>query len=486
SPLAFDVIGPPSGGLVWVRTGQCPCPAAGGVSRERGQDSGIALCKSGAWKRLHHRDLVTETNMHAITRTILATLILLAPSALAGAQGRVIPRPCPVPRCEPVPCPPPRCERPPAEWVERTWSEVRATLKGRVLSVEVREKFVNRGGALGEADYVFPLPRDAAFRDLALTIGGEQVTGEVMDAGKARSIYEAIVRQQRDPALVEWIGQGMLRARIFPLPPGEEREVTVRFDAVIPLEGDALRIGYVTARAGSAGQSQPDDAAPRAGSVRRAPAGGATSFVLSYDRSEFPRAPFSPTHRLEVDDRGDRRTVQASGAGREVVILLPAGERRAGSTGVLAHRPEANEAGYMLLTLTPPAIRTSSMPRDLTFVVDVSGSMSGAKIAQARAAGERLLDTLHPEDRFRIVAFSTDVQSFRPDFARATAANVREARGFLQELQAKGGTNISGAMDEALDVASPAGRLPLVLLLTDGEPTVGIRNPDAIAERSAE
>src|SRR5690606_9083315 len=211
-----------------------------------------------------------------------------------------------------------------------------------------------------------------------------------------------------------------------------------------------------------------------------------TSFVLSYDRSEFPRAPFSPTHRLEVDDRGDRRTVQASGAGREVVILLPAGERRAGSTGVLAHRPEANEAGYMLLTLTPPAIRTSSVPRDLTFVVDVSGSMSGTKIAQARAAGERLLDTLHPEDRFRIVAFSTDVQSFRPDFARATAANVREARGFLQELQAKGGTNISGAMDEALDVASPAGRLPLVLLLTDGEPTVGIRNPDAIAERSAE
>src|SRR5690606_23154909 len=84
-----------------------------------------------------------------------------------------------VPRCEPVPCPQPRCERPPAEWVERTSSDVRATLKGRVLSVEVREKFVNRGGALGEADYVFPLPRDAAFRDLALTIGGEQVTGEV-------------------------------------------------------------------------------------------------------------------------------------------------------------------------------------------------------------------------------------------------------------------------------------------------------------------
>lgn len=423
--------------------------------------------------------------MLATCRVVLVAILLAAQPALAAAQGHVIPRPCPAPRCVPPPCQQPRCDRPPSEWIERTRSDVRATLRGRVLSVEVREKFVNRGGALGEADYVFPLPRDAAFRDLALTIGGEPVTGEVMDASKARAIYEAIVRQQRDPALVEWMGHGMLRARVFPLPPGEEREVTVRFDAVVPLEGDALRIGYVTARAPSSGALQVHDDGPRPGGVQRSPAGGATSFVLEYNHSEFPRSPFSPTHRLDVRDDGERRRVHASGSAREVVLLVPAGARRAGSTGVLAHRPEPDEAGYLMLTVTPPDIRSASLPRDLTFVVDVSGSMRGEKIEQARAAGERLLETLRPQDRFRIVAFSTDVSSFRPNFAPATPATVHEARSFLRGLTASGGTNISGAMDEALDVPSPADRLPLVLLLTDGAPTVGERNADAIAERTA-
>ena len=70
---------------------------------------------------------------------------------------------------------------------------------------------------MGEADYIFPLPKGAAFQDLRLSINGQLVAGETMSADRARGIYEQIVRQQRDPALVEWMGYGMLRARIFPI-----------------------------------------------------------------------------------------------------------------------------------------------------------------------------------------------------------------------------------------------------------------------------
>src|SRR6185503_16959734 len=112
-----------------------------------------------------------------------------------------------------------------------------------------------------------------AFQDLKLSINGELVSGETMNAGQARGIYEAIVRAQRDPALVEWMGHGLLRARIFPINPGEEKRVVVRFDAVAEREGDALRVDYF--RGGSPMPGVRQVANISGDGVR-------TSFVLTY------------------------------------------------------------------------------------------------------------------------------------------------------------------------------------------------------------
>src|SRR5438046_6604736 len=96
------------------------------------------------------------------------------------------------------------------------------------------------------------------------------------------------------------------------------------------------------------------------------------------------------------------------------------------------------------------------MPRDLTFVLDVSGSMAGRKLEQAKAAGRRLLQTLTPQDRFRLIDFSTDVRTFRDDFVFATERNVQDALRYLDDLEAVGSTNISGALDAALGVRPSA------------------------------
>jgi Ca-activated chloride channel family protein len=106
--------------------------------------------------------------------------------------------------------------------VFRQSSDVRVDLADRVLRYEITETFVNRGSRVGEADFMFPLPKGAAFQDLKLEINGEMVAGETMNANQARQIYEEIVRRQRDPALLEWMGYGLLRARIFPIAPGEQ------------------------------------------------------------------------------------------------------------------------------------------------------------------------------------------------------------------------------------------------------------------------
>jgi Ca-activated chloride channel family protein len=409
-------------------------------------------------------------------RSITALLsIALVPITLS-AQGLILPRPCPPMVC-PVgkPCPRPSCF-PGGPSVVRQSSDVRADLTDRVLRYEVTETFVNRGSGIGEADYIFPLPKGAAFQDLKLSINGEMVSGETMSADRARGIYEQIVRQRRDPALVEWMGYGMLRARIFPINPGEVKTVVVRFQMVAEREGDALRIDYAKGRQAPGGVAILADT--RETDLPRG------SFTLTYPNDAMYGAAYSPTHSLTTTRRGDKREVKVTGNSSEITLLVPVRKTSQPSISVLSYAPQ-NEDGFALITLSPPAMATEVTPRDVTLVLDVSGSMSGVKIKQARAAGKQVLATLSPADRFRLIDFSTDVRTFRDGFVRATRENVEAGNQYLESLEASGSTNISGALDAALQDGGVSGRLGLVLFVTDGEPTIGERDPDEIASRVA-
>ncbi|MGQ0642723.1 MAG: VWA domain-containing protein [Gemmatimonadaceae bacterium] len=424
--------------------------------------------------------------------TAMLSALALVPASVR-AQGRVIPRPCvrPMP---PVCTPNSECARSTMPCnvapIERIASDVQAHLEGggRVVRYEITEKFVNRGAGLGEADYIFPLPNGAAFEDLRLEINGELVAGEAMNADKARQIYEEIVRRQRDPALVEWMGYGLLRARIFPLPPGEEKKVVVRFRSVVKREGSALRVDYARGTDPS-GQRMPvvNPVSEREDDER---ATGSSRFTLTIPRGGEYGEPYSPTHSVRLRDRGDRREVRVSGTAATVTILLPLRRPNEPSITVVGHAPD-RENGYALIAISPPAARMRALPRDLTFVMDVSGSMRGQKLEQAKAAARVILQSLERNDRFRVIDFSTDVNSFRRNFVAATAENVRDARRYVDNLRAEGSTNISGALEEALDVdATPTRsgrpeRMAMVVFVTDGEPTVGERNPDAIAAMAA-
>src|SRR5688500_13265412 len=115
-------------------------------------------------------------------RSLHVALFSLVLSATAGAQGRLVPRPCPQPT--PPPCRDGRCDGIPIQpcimnnAIVRTSSTVRVEMVNRVLRYEVSETFVNTGRGLGEADYLFPLPAGSAFEDLKLSINGELVSGE--------------------------------------------------------------------------------------------------------------------------------------------------------------------------------------------------------------------------------------------------------------------------------------------------------------------
>ena len=403
------------------------------------------------------RNAARATLAAAFTRFALAASLAL-PAALT-AQGWITPPFCPPGRC-PIVTP----------TVERTSSRITATLDDKVVQYEVRETFVNRGGALGEADYYFPLPTGAAFQDLQLSIGGKLVSGETMDADKARHIYEEIVRRNRDPALVEWMGHGLLHTRIFPIAPGEVKIVVVRFQAVAQREGDALRVDYVRGNAVTA--------------PRRSNEEQLDGFTLSYPTRDGFGTAYSPTHHVVSRESGGRRTIELVGSARAVTVLVPV---RRGTRAAISMLPYATggEDGFALFTLSPPDVRARPVARDVTLVLDISGSMQGTKMSQARAAGKAVLATLSPQDRFRIIDFSSDVHTFRDSFVVAGRGELEEGTRYLESLQANGGTNIMGALREALDCPTARDRLPLVLFVTDGMATVGETSPDVIAREAA-
>src|SRR5947208_2806762 len=104
--------------------------------------------------------------------------------------------------------------------IERLRSAVQVSVTGRIARVTVEEWFRNNGPVMDEGMYHFPLPGEAVFSSYSLWQGDQELRGEAMDAAQARAIYEAIVRQKRDPALIELAGQGLIRARVFPIAPG--------------------------------------------------------------------------------------------------------------------------------------------------------------------------------------------------------------------------------------------------------------------------
>ena len=348
--------------------------------------------------------------------------------------------------------------------VVRVGSEVRVTVDGRAARVEVEERFRNAGSRVAEGSYLYPMPGEAVFTNFSLWMGDQEVRGETMNADQARTIYEEIVRRRKDPALLTFVGHGLVRAQVFPIEPGDTRKVVLRYTQLLTRAGDALRLRYSFGNRGST---------------------AGIGYNVTVTNAAGYGTPYSPTHQIDTRRSGERLEISlADEAAGQLELFLPLRQGLVG-TSLVTHAP-GGEDGYFMLLLAPAyAERGAGVPRDLTLVVDVSGSMSGTKLEQAKAALDQALGTLGSKDRFRVIAFSSQVRRFRDGFVPATRDNLTAAREFVDGLGADGGTNIAGALEAALDAPSDGERLSMVVFMTDGLPSIGEQAPDRIAEQAA-
>jgi Mg-chelatase subunit ChlD len=384
----------------------------------------------------------------------LSLLLLLVAPTGAHAQGLILPRPRP------------DLPRPPALSVKR--HNVQVTVNAGTARTEVEQVFVNPTDRVLEGTYIFPLPEDAAVSQFRMTIDKEPVEGKVLDREEARRIYEDYVRRTVDPALLEYVGRGAFQARVFPIPARGEKQIQLSYSQVVPFDTGIYQYRYPMAK--NADGSVPDQ----------------TVVNLTLRSPQPIKTVYSPSHDIAVT-RPDERTARVSSEGgsggetKDFVLYYTVSEKEFG-LNLLTHR-RGERDGYFLMMLSPPrAVPQSQIAaKDILFVFDTSGSMSGKKIEQAREALRFALDRLNPRDRFNVIRFHSEVEPFRKGMVDATPAAVKAAREFVDGIQAAGGTAINDALETAFE-SLPRVRLAsnnnedrptMVVFLTDGEPTVG-------------
>ena len=358
----------------------------------------------------------------------------------------------------PIPFPPifvpPRPPLPATDELQLQNQKADVEIGAASARVQLKQTFLNPQARQIEGTWLWSVPPGAAISDLAVTLGGKKIAAEILPADKAREIYTGIVRQLRDPAILEFVGRDLVRAQIFPIPANGKVEVELTYSQ--PLQGNRFSLPL------------------------RSP-GARDNVAASVDvtfANRDVRAILSPSHPVEIGRSGDqtRVTGEFSSTDRDFSLLWTRGEGAVDLQMLTYQSPTETDGFFLLLAAPDPRQGEKQIEaKDVTFVFDTSGSMNdGDKIEQTRRALQTLLSNLRPDDRFNIVTFASDVKPFRDALTPATKANLDAARAFIAHIKAVGGTNIEAALDKAIEeTPSDKARPRQIVFLTDGLPTVG-------------
>lgn len=347
-------------------------------------------------------------------------------------------------------------------------------IEGNVARVEVSATFHNPNSFQIEGTYFFPIEPDAVVEKFSMKVNGKDQTAELLDSDKARKIYEDIVRRMRDPGLLEYVGTRMLKARVFPIEPCKEVGITLVYQQVVKPDNGLYRFRYPFLSA------KPDTGAGPVDQI-------AVRAVVS---SDVPvKLFYSPSHKIDTV----RKSATEATGGFELSKSVPdrdfelywSLDKRDLALSVAPYQPKG-EDGYCMISLNPNMFVLRDhvdppQPKDVVFVFDKSGSMSGDKIKQAKGALTYCLNQIRADDRFSLIAFGTDVDVLTDGLVKVTDDNRAKALAGIQKIEASGGTAIHDALLKACSLLADSKNPRMIVFMTDGQPTVGPGDPNVIS-----
>lgn len=339
------------------------------------------------------------------------------------------------------------------------YHRVNVDVDNMIATTTVEMQFTNRGEGLAEGQFLFPLPAGAAVQQLTMFVNGVAIEAKILPADEARATYDAIVRQMRDPALLEYVGRDLLQASVFPIPAGEARQIKIVYGQALEVENGLVKVSY-----------------PLKTPVTSNQIVAQTSVRVSVQSASAIGNVYSPSHRISLsrpDDTSFVASFEQSDASADSDFVLYYGvQSDKVSVNLLSYRESSDQDGFFMLMIQPPMTEPENIQaKDVVIVLDQSGSMDGTKWEQAQDAAAYVLENLNTNDRFNVIPFSSSYRTYADTLlAKSEAA---EAVSWVRGLYPEGGTNISDALGRALDFAD-AERPLTIIFLTDGLATEGI------------
>jgi Ca-activated chloride channel family protein len=361
-------------------------------------------------------------------------------------------------------------------------------VSGFVARVEVTQRWKNPLTKPIEAVYVFPLPENSAVDDMKIRVGDRLIESEIQRRAKARETYEQAKREGYTAALLEQERPNIFTQSIANMAPGEDIEVVIRYvqdltydsgeyELVFPMVVGPRFIPGTPTGQGGTGWSPDTTSVPDASRITPpiVGAGRRSGHDISIEVVIDPGLPVIdldvPTHQVDV--------VESDGA---MVVSLAKGDSLPNRDFVLRFRADAPEphgalyahkqgkSGTFSLVVQPPALDVDALlgRREVLFVIDVSGSMSGTPLGMAKDAARESIRRLRPVDTFNVITFAGQTARAFEGARPANNSNVLEALRFVDDALAGGGTYLANAVNDALSPAVQDGRDRTVVFLTDG------------------
>ncbi len=332
---------------------------------------------------------------------------------------------------------------------------VNVSIENDIATVELSQEFRNVGNRDLQGSYIFPIP-DEGISEYHLTVDGTTYDAQLKNSSEALDEYRMMISERNDASLLRVVGGDTLSSELW-LPKGQTVKISLSYKQTIPKKAGIYYFDYPL----------------HPGRYTITPI-DPVNISAKIKTGEEISVLYSPTHPISKEKSGNEAYVEYY---EEKVIpnkdfqLLYSTVESENDIKMLAHMEEG-EDGYFLLFIYPTIKTNETIPKDIVFVIDVSGSMAGDKIEQAKNALKHNLQNLGEGDRFNIVAFSDEIQKFSPDLADASEAG--RAAVYVDSLRAEGSTDLYNSQIEAVEMLDEEdGRTKIVVFLTDGMDTTG-------------
>ena len=353
-------------------------------------------------------------------------------------------------------------------------TDVKAEISGFLNRVTVTQEFRNTAPDKIEAVYVFPLPHEAAVDRMTMHIGSRVVKGTIKRRAEARAIYEAARNTGRAAALLDQERPNIFTQSVANIPPGETVRIEISYVERLPYEAGTYEFVFPMVVGPRYNPASVNDARSISPPVARPEtrAGHDISIAVKLDAGLPIDWIASPSHEAVIDrPAASRATVRLRSGqtipNKDFILRYDVAGGRIQDT-ILTYRNGNN--GYFSLILQPPDKVTvrDLTPKEIVFVLDTSGSMSGFPIEKAKEAMDLALAGLNPFDTFNLITFAGDTHVLFPAPVPANPENLARAREFLRLRQGQGGTEMMKAIRAALASSGSQKHIRIVCFMTDG------------------